>query len=202
VNSHPSTTTDLASRRREQLAVARVRAGDAVALEMIFRAYRVELLTAAQRATGSPDLAEEIVQDVFLSIWNGRDQWHVTSSLRAYLLRSVHNAAHRVRRSRTRGASSGIELETAEHAIPERFAAPDADPSALAERAELGAALDAARAAMPPRARDVFTLRHERDLSARQIADELGLSVKTVESHMSRAFQVLRRVLAPWKEQG
>lgn len=71
-SSSPSSGLDLAARRDEQLAVERVCAGDALALEIIFTAYRGELLRSATRVTQSPALAEEVVQDVFLAIWAGR----------------------------------------------------------------------------------------------------------------------------------
>src|SRR5260221_1808954 len=90
-----SLTTDLDLTRQlaEQLAVERVRQGDALALEMIFTAYRRELLELAQRIVGVPEIAEDVVQDVFVAIWARRERWQVTSSLRGYLRRAVHNGA-------------------------------------------------------------------------------------------------------------
>lgn len=190
---------DLTARHDEQLAVERVRAGDPLALEVIFIAYRADLLAAAERVTRSRAVAEEVVQDVFLAIWTGRAHWHITTSLGAYLHRAVHNVAGRAVTSHTRGGASGDELGAAARRAPELFRDPVLEPDELAEGAALSAAVTAATHDMPARARDVFTLRREGELSNREIAATLGLSVKTVESHMRRALTTLRQQLAAWK---
>jgi RNA polymerase sigma-70 factor (family 1) len=190
---------DLSARRDEQLAVERVRAGDALALEVIFTAYRSELLVVAERLTRSHAVAEEAVQDVFLSIWTGRAHWHVATSLGAYLHRAVHNVATRAAMSRTRGSASGEDIEAAAQRIPECFRDPAPDPEEQMEGGALAAAVAAATRELPARARDVFVLSRQGELSNREIAARLGLSTKTVEGHMHRALTTLRRRLAGWK---
>ena len=66
---------------------------------------------------------------------------------------------------------------------------------------ELRSALDEATSVMSPRARDVFVLRRDEDLSNREIADRLGVSVKTVETHMGRALKFLRCRLRAWMDE-
>jgi RNA polymerase sigma-70 factor, ECF subfamily len=198
-SSQARTGLDLTARHDEQLAVERVRAGDALALEVIFVAYRAELLAVAERVTRSQAVAEEVVQDVFLAIWTGRAHWHITTSLAAYLHRAVHNVASRAVTSHTRGGTWGDELSAAARRAPESFRDPAPEPDERAEGAALSAAVTAATRDMPARARDVFALRREGELSNREIATALGLSVKTVESHMHRALTVLRQQLAAWK---
>ncbi|MGH7720387.1 MAG: sigma-70 family RNA polymerase sigma factor [Gemmatimonadaceae bacterium] len=195
----PFPDLDLSTRLGEQLAVQHVRGGDAFALEMIFTAYRAELLALAQQVTGSRAVAEEVVQDVFLAIWVGRERWQIATTLRAYLRRSIHNVAARASRSRTRGGATGVELEAAEAATPEVFASAATAPDLGAERALLAAAVTEATGAMPPRAREVFTLSRDHELSNREIAARLGLSVKTVEAHATRALAVLRQRLTGWR---
>lgn len=189
---------DLTARHDEQLAVERVRAGDALALEVIFTAYRTELLAAAERVTRSREVAEEVVQDVFLSIWTGRGRWHITTSLGAYLHRAVHNVASRAAASRTRGGTSGEELGAAAQNASASFRDPAPAPDETAELAAIATAVAAATREMPARAREVFMLSRENELSNREIAATLGVSTKTVESHMTRAFVVLRQRLASW----
>ena len=190
---------DLTARHDELLAVARVRAGDALALEVIFTAYRRELCVSAERITRSAEIAEEVVQDVFLAIWTGRSHWRITTSLAAYLHRSVHNVATRAVSSRTRGGSSGEDLVAASLSDPGRFQDRTPNPDVAAERVELADAVKSAVEEMPTRAREVFLLSREKELTNREIAAQLGLSTKTVESHMKRAFTVLRGRLGLWR---
>ncbi|HEY9429111.1 MAG TPA: sigma-70 family RNA polymerase sigma factor [Gemmatimonadaceae bacterium] len=190
----------LATHRDEQLAVERVRQGDALALEAIFTAFHAELIELARRVTGGrPALADDVVQDVFLAIWSGREQWRLRTTLRAYLRTSVHHAASRAVGIRVRAASHGISLEAAERALPERLADSRASVDRRAERSALADAVAEAASSLPPRDRDVFTLAHTHDLSNREIAARLGISVKTVEAHMTRARVFLRNRLGGWR---
>jgi len=193
---------DFTARRDEQLAVHRVREGDALALEMIFTAFHEELLAHARQVVQSPAVAEEVVQDVFLAIWTTRERWSIRTSLHAYLWRAVHNVATRAGASRTRGPARGIVLEDAERAVPARFADAAVAPDVLAERSALADAVVKAERTMPPRAREVFALRHQHDLSNREIASTLGISQKTVETHMTRALATLRKHLTGWRDSG
>ena len=144
-------------------------------------------------------VAEEVVQDVFLAIWVGRARWRVAVSLGAYLHRSVGNVAVRTAGSHSRGGVLGAEIDGAIARIPDRFRDPSPEPDKRAEQAALALAVSSATRDMPPRARDVFMLSRERELSNREIAATLGVSVKTVESHMRRAFMVLRARLVAWR---
>jgi RNA polymerase sigma-19 factor, ECF subfamily len=200
---HPAAWLDLTARHDEQLAVERVRHGDALALEMIFGAYRSELLTLAQQVTGSRAVGEEVVQDVFLAVWRGRAGWHVATSLRAYLRRAVVRTGSRACGSRTRGATSGSSLDVPHRSGgPAAIADPAPTPADAAVYADLHSAFEQAASALPQRARDVFLLRRREELSNQEIARRLGVSVKTVETHMTRALRLLRRRLRPWREGG
>ena len=192
---------DLTVRHDEQLVVARVRQGDALALEMIFLAFHAELLELGERVAGSRALAEEVLQDVFLAIWRGRARWHVATSLRPYLRRAVKRTGSRTRSSRTRGATSGTSLDSLDSSdkTPE-FTDRSPTPADNAVYEDLHAAFDRATAAMSPRARDVFLLRRTEELSNQEIARRLGVSVKTVETHMARALRFLRGRLAAWRD--
>lgn len=189
------TEIDLTERIDEHILARRVALGDAVAFEALFRRYHIELLERAQRMLGSRALAEDVVQDVFLAIWTARERLRVTTSLGAYLHRSVRNAA--LRRSAPRNAAvlSLDELHEPDRSPGRPLVAPDPSPMEHAEHALLLDDLQRAAAALPPRAREVFTLSRYEQLSNREIAQRLNLSTKTVEMHLTRALAALRSML-------
>lgn len=171
----------------------RVRAGDEQAFETIFRAYYVRLVSFATTNVESQATAEELVQEIFLQIWRRREQWTVERSLAAYLFRAVRNRIANARRalrlesSYSSDAARTIELEES------------APADARLREAEIGAALAHALALLPERPRQVFLLSRRQGLSYSEIGTVLGISVKTVEMHMSRALVQLRSSLSEWR---
>lgn len=188
----------------ERLLVARVRAGDPLAFEVIFRRYHRELCTVAERIAGSRAAAEDVVQDVFLRVWSRRAHWCVGVSLRAYLRRATRNAAFRCGSRAVECRSESLaDARTAEYGHDERRGTTLTDtgpsPQAEAEAAVLAEEVARATAALPPRAREVYRLSREVGLSTREIARRLELSPKTVEMHLTRALAALRHALAAWR---
>ena len=177
--------------------VARVRRGEAAALEEMFATYGARLCAFAYRWSRSRAIAEEIVQDVFLAIWRNRAEWTLApGALQAYLFRATRNrVTNDLRRAR-------VAERFAERAAHEDFASATARPAATPEEemrdAELRRSVGAAVAALPERSREVFLLNREQGLTYAEIATLLGITVKTVEYHMARAFVALRSSLADW----
>jgi RNA polymerase sigma-70 factor (ECF subfamily) len=174
--------------------VRRVRLGDEAAFEEIFRTFYVRLVSFARTGLDSQDLAEETVQEVFLHIWARRELWVVERSLAAYMFRAVRNRISNARRS--------LKLETSYNADIAR----DADSASSApcdgrlREAEIEAALARALALLPERPRQVFLLSRRQHLSYAEIAEVLGIGVKTVEMHMARALSQLRLALCEWRQ--
>lgn len=174
----------------------RIQAGDAAAFEALFNRYVGQLCGFAFAYTQSRASAEEIVQELFLWLWEHRSAIEPPLSVPAYLHAAVRNRAlNHVRDSTTELRIHERHAQEAGASIaPSQFDAPDA----LAEARDLSDALVRAVAAMPLRCREVFTLARTCRLTYTQIADVLGISPKTVEIHMSRALAFLREHLAPW----
>jgi len=133
------------------------------------------------------DAAEDAVQDVFVAVWNGRDRLPEGSRLVGYLYRSVRNRALNQIRGRRTAARWLARVE------------PDPAVPAVAEMAledqEIERAYRAALKEVPPRGREVFLLSRDQGLSYPQIAELLGISVKTVETLMGRVLKSLRAKL-------
>lgn len=178
-----------ARRDRDVDWVAAVRAGDKAAFEAIFDAYAEPLLAFAYARVRSKDVAEELVQDLFLNLWERRASWVVARSLKTYLFQAIHNRILNYRRD-TR-ATADVPLE----AFPSREATDKA-----VRQADLRRAVDRAVAELPERNRLVFLLVRQHQLTYREVGDIFGITEKTVESHMLRAFNALRAALADWKD--
>lgn len=191
--SSPSDSTALI----QQSWIAGVRAGDDRAFETMFRAYRDDLVAFAESLLRSHEAAQEIVQDLFLRIWQMRDLWEPRGPLNAYLYRATRNRAiMRLRQQRTE-----LSLhEPFSRLGPATIAGSVADQSdSRVQVADLESAISQAVAELPARCREVFCLSRRHHLSNAQIADVMQISVKTVEVQMTRALGHLRRRLADWR---
>lgn len=157
-------------------------------IERAFRTHYAGLVAFAAQRTRSVAEAEDLVQDVFLGLWRRRAELPVDDAMRPYLYRAVHNRAlNAIRNDRTAGGGSDtIEAQVAHTAQPDEEV----------EARELDQLVNAAVARLPERCRMVFLLSRESGLSYSEIAETLGISVKTVETQMGRALKFLRSELA------
>ncbi len=179
----------------DSAVIARVRRGDAAAFEAIFHAHYDLLMDVAEALVQSPEGAEEIVADVFLSIWAQHERWVVRDSVRAYLLGATRNRClNHLRERRTRDRVHDRCLR--EGWVPGVGQTPDTDAAVRA--GDLSAAIEQAVAALPDRPREVLTLHRGHRLSFAEIGRALGISPRTVEVHLARALKLLRRRLAPF----
>ena len=170
--------------------VSRIRAGDRAALEVVFRQHYAALCAFVAGLVRSPETAEELVQDAFATIWAQRERLDVRESLRAYLYGACRNRAlnvlERGRRERHWADQEGRALDQ-----------PPSTPEAEAhlERADVIAAVQRAVAQLPDRARLAIELRWRHSLAYAEIAEVMGISVKSVENTLSRAMRALREEL-------
>lgn len=173
--------------------LARFRAGDESAFEAMFRAYAAPLCDFAMYFTRSREQATEVVHDVFLLVWARRDRLDVRTNLRAYLYRATRNRALEVRRRDT-FFRRWVERTTVEQADDESARlAPT--PHEQFERDEQAAALRRAIDALPERRRMVLLLRWRDGMRNEQVAELMGISVKTVENQITQALRTLREQL-------
>lgn len=178
----------------ERALLARISAGDRSAFNELVNAYLERLLGYAFSIVGSREAAEDIAQDVFCWLWDNRLTLRVTESVDAYLFTAVrHRALDQIRRWRTRQRlESGF---SANDRVPGLGTpSPNADELLMAE--DLAALLSRAIDELPARRREIVLLRW-RQLSYGEIAESLGISVKTVEAQVTRAFETLRERLRP-----
>lgn len=170
------------------------RSDDRTAFERLFHAHYTGLCAFVRGYVREWSIAEEVVQDTFLAIWQRRQALHIPDVSRTYLFTAARNTA--VNHLRRRGLAERIGEHTARELMG---STPPAD--AEAQHHELADAIDAAVDTLPERTRLVFTLRRDGALSNAEIAETLGVTVKAVEANMARAFRLLREQLAPLIDQ-
>lgn len=169
--------------------VARIRAGDEVAFEALYRAMHAPLHGFATRYLGDGARAEELVQELFLELWIARASWTVLGSIRAYLFTAARHRALNVRRrdavERDWSADEAHDAVRSLHPTPVR-----ADTEM--ERAELVERLDRALEGLPERCALVMRLRWREGMSYAEIAGIMGISTKGVENQLGRGLRALR----------
>ena len=186
--------------------VTRVRVGDEAACEALYLEHHERLWKFAYGYVRSRDVAEEIVQDVFLALWRGRREWEVRTSARTWLYAAVrHQALNHLRHERVvaRLAASvdgegGSRESQADADRPRAIAmgAPPADAQRIVEERELDETVARAIATLPERCRVAMTLRWKHDLSAAEIARVLATTPESVRVLLTRARRDLAGLLA------
>ena len=178
--------------------LARFAAGDRAALDDLFRRYRGVAYRVAYRLLGREADALDAVQDGFVNALTHLDRFGGRSSFKTWLLRVVCNAALDVGRRRKRAER---EPQAPRDPAPDRFGPDDQAPAdAGLERADLRRAIDAALARLPDPQRQTFVLHVEGELTYREVADALGISIGTVMSRLFYARQKLKDLLAQFQQ--
>lgn len=154
--------------------------GDEGAFEQLVRRHTPALYAGALRATGSPEMAQDVVQDAWLSVWLGLPGFRQQSAVRTWLVRIVTTKALNALRRPHRT----VPLE----AVPEPVTAGTEREAELRERA---ATVRAAIALLPVRQREAVVLRDLEGLSYDEAAEALGCSVASVKSALFRGRQAL-----------
>lgn len=173
-------------RPRTHMEFASIAAGDRNAFEALFRLHYGPLCAFAKQYVKDADKAEDLVQDLFFRLWMDRERTKVTSSLKAYLFQSVRNRCLNALKVQGRVRSINEEVDgSADHE--------DRSEDEFTERT---ARVHAAIEGLPEERRKVFKLSRNEGLKYQEIADRLGISVKTVENQMGKALKTLREELA------
>lgn len=158
-----------------------------------FEAYYVDLCEYVLPFVGSADAAQDIVQDLFLHLWDTRGPRDGVRLTGPYLRVAARNRALKYLRHR------GVVAAWVDRVARDEGGEPVADtPEDLYVARELDAAVRRAIAELPPRCREVFVLRRRDLLSYQEIAARAHVSVTTVKSHMWRATVLLKDKLAPF----
>jgi RNA polymerase sigma-70 factor (family 1) len=155
------------------------------AFRAIYDAYQRPLFSFAFYLTKSRHTAEEVVQEVFIKLWEHRANLNADTFLLAYLKKMTQNLIFDIFRKANRDKSL-------QNRIFRNMQEGDNQTSNLMLEKELSAIYQQALNALPPQQRIVFGLHRDENLSYQQIADQLGISRNTVRNHMSQAIHSVR----------
>lgn len=164
--------------------------GDEADFEKLFRQFHPSLCRYAFTIVKDVEEAEEIVQEVFVRIWDKRAQIEFTVSAKSYLYRAVHNACLNL--------LSKNKKEVRMDEVPLKIVHQSATPTADFQTRELEAEIEKALDQLPEQCRKVFELSRYGNLKYREIAEMQNISVKTVENQMGKALRILREQLAAY----
>lgn len=181
----------------DEALAERVRvSGDRAAFAELVTRYRGRVVALARRmlAARSPEEAEDVAQDTFLAVYEKRAAFGRGRQFRPWLYRiAVNRCLDRLR------FQSRRPLDVNWNAVPEP-AQLESDPLDMLLASEGESLLETAVAALPPKLRAVFLLRHLDDLSYEEIGAATGVPVGTVKTHLFRARAQLRAALSEYLE--
>jgi len=158
---------------------------DEAAFEQVFKNHFKRLHAYAFTILSDEIQAEEMVQQVFFKLWERNENLSLTGSVTSYLYRAVHNESlnyikhQKVRSNHQLNVAYSMKNEV-EH------------PAKKIMAGELEKKIHSALNELPEQCRTIFQMSRFDELKYREIADKLGISIKTVESQMSKALRLLR----------
>lgn len=162
---------------------------DDQAFEQLFKSHFKALHAYANVILKDDDDAEEIVQNMFLKFWEKRDLLNVQTSLKAYLYKCVyHDSLNFLKHQKIRTKYQDF----ASYAMDTQHL----PASSKVEMTELEYNLSLALNELPEQCRTIFQMSRFEELKYREIAERLGLSIKTIENQMGKALRILRLELA------
>ena len=169
----------------EKRLLERVRHGDSAAFEIIYRYHVKELCSFTAYYVKSFAAAEDIVQNLFLHLWELRETIQIKGFIKTYLFTSARNHSLNFLKHQTIDRNSS-------DVYSKLFSIPSATPHEIAEHQELDVLITQALEKIPERCRIVFILSRYFNMKYSEIAEILEISVKTVDAQMVKATKILR----------
>ncbi len=166
---------------------------DEAAMEVLFKRHYYLVSYSIYNLVKDPRTTEDLAQEVFMEIWKRRDSLVINTSLKAYLRRSAVNKTLNYLRDKKNWKNeelSEIQLNLS------------SEPGKTLEATELEKIIGQAIEQLPERCQLIFKLSRVEEKSYQEIADELNISVKTVENQIVKALRMLRDALRPYMDSG
>jgi RNA polymerase sigma-70 factor (ECF subfamily) len=157
--------------------------------ELLFRQYYQPMCSHAVRFVYSKEIAQDLVGEIFLVIWQKQLYLKITTSYRAYLFTAVRN------RSLKYLSKEFGKIDTTVDLADLCYASALPTPQQFMQYNELYAKIEKSIQALTPQSQKVFLMNRFEGKKYQTIAAELNISLKTVEAHISKALEALRKVI-------
>lgn len=163
--------------------------GDMSAFDIIYKKYSRRLYGFVFRYIKQEADTEEIVQEVFMKIWQSRDEINIYSSFESFLFTIAHNATVNLLKKKATEQKYVEHIKSLQR-INETYELTDE-----IHYVELKQKFQYLLNELPPRQKEIFQLSREEGLSNKEIADKLGISLQTVKNHLVTTLSFLKRKL-------
>lgn len=170
------------------ILISAIRKKDKKVFEAFYKKYYKQLFSTAYQYVGQSEAAEEIVHDLFITIWNKADQLNIQYSMKSYLFRAIVNSSLNFIRKEKMNAQKQLAWR-ASHEEQKPFTE---DGEAAENEETLLKSLEEALVLLPDKCKQVMYLSRFGKLKQQEIADQMGISLKTVKNHLTYGFQKLR----------
>ena len=185
---------------QDELLIEQLNQKQVGAFKILFDRFYRYLVLYAMKWVERQEIAEDVVQDVFVRVWLRRDNLRDDGTLQGYLLRSVYHASLNALK---KGANATAYRSWVTQQIEQScYAHYDPDDSEVIRKLysqEIAGQIDAAVESLSPKCREVFRMSHIEGLSNREISERLGITLSTVENHIYNALKQLRQKLSHYK---
>lgn len=158
-------------------------------LNTLFKTHFDELCRYAHSILKDQDAAEDVVQQLFIKLWEKRATIGTIDNIRSYLFRSTFNMSLNEQKKMQRMYKSEEDI------VKQGFFQSGDDASSLLVSHEVQDRINRAMLVLPEKCREVFHLSRNEQLSYKEIADEMNISAKTVENQMGKALRIMREEL-------
>lgn len=181
-----------AERNEELFIFTRMVEGDKEAFRFFFEKYYDDLCNLINFYLHDPVIAEEIAQDIYVYFWEKKEHIEIGSSVKSYLLKASKNKSLNYLRNEKIKLNIHEKLAKITESNFEEISEHSMDAGYLHEL------IMNAVNCLPPKCLEIFILAKGKELSYKEIAGQLGISVKTVENQMGKALKLLRESLRPY----
>ena len=158
---------------------------DEAAFKKLFHCYYPKIKSFLISINLKKDL-EDIIQETFITVWNKRENIDLDKSFDSYLFTIAKNHALKTLRKQI-----AFNIQTSEIQVEDSSQTPDHSMDIAFYDKSISSSLDK----LPPKSKEVFTLRRLEGMSTKQVADKMGIAPKTVENYMNTALSRLRKDL-------